>query len=149
MKKMAAVRMTVVRTVELDDDALDFAVAQALGARWEMDSYVSGGGAQDFLVVEGRRYSWRNGDKDNLFSPSSRWDLTGPLLEREKLFPQWSALWGQWETPNPRHAAFGVLGTTPMVSALRALVIGKLGDEVSVPSALLKNDCTRTRRASP
>ncbi len=82
---------------------------------------------------------------------SSRWDMAGPIIEREKIRiwdsadsahqGEWAAATREWmsmdvesteflNSPMPYH------GPTPLVAAMRAFVFSKLGDEVEIPEEM-------------
>ena len=71
------------------------------------------------------------------YSPYLGWDMCGPIIEREKLSPMWSDLWGAWEIPNPCNAAGGICGSTFLIAAMRAYVIKKVGSYIKIPKELV------------
>jgi hypothetical protein len=63
------------------------------------------------------------------FSPSSSWTHGGPIIEREQLLVQ--PLHGSWFAHYRLRP--GCHGKTPLIAAMRAFVLAKLGDSVEVP----------------
>lgn len=122
-----------VKTSELIGDALDWAVATALG--WKRFP-------SDFTGLAG---VWCK-DPDNAplgptvpvidFSPSTNWSQGGPLIERYKIdvFKAPSNFVEKWaaycEPPMQQ-------GPSPLAAAMRTIVAAKFGDEVEVPDELL------------
>ena len=99
------------RTSELKDKALDWAVAVANGENHN-------------CMVDG-------------FSPSTNWSQGGPIIEREGIsvarrgdhsFSPWGAVLQDFE--------FDEDGPTPLIAAMRCYVASKLGDEVELPKEL-------------
>jgi len=108
-----------VKTTELIDDALDWAVAEVLGLS---DAW-----------MDDHRVGYRN-------SPSTDWSLGGPIIEREKIsiWPddacfEWLAEYRFRLQCDDDY--FG--GPTPLIAAMRCFVASELGDEVEVPEELL------------
>ncbi len=106
------------KTAELEGAALDYYVAKAEGLDIEA--------VRNGSVIIGRtpnRYA---------YSPSSKWDSAGPIIERERIELEptvfdWSArvdgITGWW------------FAKTPLIAAMRAFVASKFGDEVEdIPS---------------
>jgi hypothetical protein len=73
--------------------------------------------------------------------PSSVWEDGGPIIERERIMlePPWHrpSIWttpsGQWVAWMPDPTRAGGFGPTPLVSAMRAFVSAKFGEEVELP----------------
>ena len=68
---------------------------------------------------------------------SSRWEMAGPIIERERISISteengWSA-----NICAPRYGLSLGFGPTPLVAAMRAFVSSKLGDEVEIPEELV------------
>tara|TARA_R110000868_G_scaffold5817_5_gene34060 strand:+ start:446 stop:793 length:348 start_codon:yes stop_codon:yes gene_type:complete len=108
------------KTNELTGEALDLAVAQAMGRKYT-----------DF------GWWWDN------FNPSTNWAHGGPIIEREKITAV--AFGSRWEAF--REESFATYldvnegeadsyGPTPLIAAMRCYVASKLGDEVDVPEEL-------------
>lgn len=111
---------------ELEDAALDFAVADAAG-------YLSRQG--DHWMVQlpyvGPRMNFLPGPKC-VFIPSTRWAQGGPIIEQECI--QTSCLGTTGYTPNTwtaRHPQrFNAKGATPLIAAMRCFVMSKSTDGV-------------------
>ncbi|HEY1394749.1 phage protein NinX family protein [Roseateles sp.] len=117
---------------ELEGALLDAAVAKAAGYRWELSETLRG--PYCFAAVP----DLEHGDGNGLigFSPSQFWESGGPIIERERITV----------APLPDPAAVGHLsgclatvngrtehGDTYLVSAMRAYVASKVGNEVELP----------------
>ena len=120
-----------IKTSELEGAALDWAVAK--GAGWNV--YTRNGRVYQADVM---------GTVDTPafpFSPSRRWDMVGPLIERFQIMTKSSAS-GTWIALIPVPKKDGYLdwiktsGQSPLIAACRAIVAAKLGDEVEVPEEL-------------
>ena len=80
------------------------------------------------------------------YSPFSGWKMCGPIIEREKIQTSFghglnAKLWFAERYRNyaaGRDTASQQYGPIPLIAAMRAYVASKLGDEVDVPSELLK-----------
>jgi hypothetical protein len=89
------------------------------------------------------------GDGYDYFTPSTNWDQSGPIVERECIGFEWMA--SEWKaTQNyagvpykdapsmrpigQRHLCYG---PTPLIAAMRCYVTSKLGEEVEVPDELV------------
>ena len=116
-----------IKTSELIDAALDFAVALARD--------------ESVRVERGRvRFALSQFTNDyDLYSPATDWAQGGPIIEREEIGsfhyihgfhgPTWSASIGS--------GGFQQDGPTPLIAAMRCFCRSKLGDEVDVPEELL------------
>lgn len=79
-------------------------------------------------------------DGDTKLSFSTDWYLAGPIIEREEISTEFRRaefkdLWiayklGQPDEDNPQG------GPTPLIAAMRAYVMAKLGDEINIPEEL-------------
>lgn len=124
-----------IKTSELTDAALDWAVAKCEGhtACWE----------HDFSILCHKSYHLK-------------WEHGGPIIEREGILlrpirKEGHALDGQWlakyDGDNTGQIVQWVCkpwvkrsyskGFTPLISAMRCLVASKLGDEVEIPEELV------------
>lgn len=112
-----------IKTSELTDAALDWAVDQALGATMSTEDWL-----YRYKFLEGERYS-------------TDWAQGGPIIEREGInlvhqgdAHDWDAsLWDYAEQDWHLHTE----GPTPLIAAMRCYVASKLGDEVDVPDEIL------------
>ena len=113
-----------IKTADLIDPALDWAVAKCLQPGYE----------------EWRLIRW----VEQGFAPTARWSQGGPLIEREELGLKRNAPCSQgreWEA-SPSITAKGAggkwgYGPTPLVAAMRCYVASELGGEVEIPEELL------------
>ena len=81
----------------------------------------------------------RDRDLSVVFAPSTNWRQGGPIIEREgvNLSKQTSGIqaWEAW----PDYGMSDELaqcGPTPLIAAMRAYAVSKLGDEVDIPEEL-------------
>ena len=123
------------KTSELTEAALDWAVAKALGLRVEFNHpYL------EEKVFEGwwqcGPYHWQP-----LCSYSTDWTQGGPIIEREFIEltttnrsnnELWEALGRGFGEDCPTG-----YGPTPLIAAMRCYVASKLGDEVEIPQQLI------------
>ncbi len=121
--------MTKIKTSELADAALDWAVAKIEGINEEaFNLYYTPTESSD-LDTHGYPE----------FHYSTIWAQGGPIIERERILVQpeigkegagnaWSAI---------AIEGFECFGPTPLIAAMRCYVASKLGDEVDVPDELL------------
>ena len=123
------------KTSELTGAALDWAVAKAEGATFRMHTYAGIKPGKPFPVVE-----WEDWVALVDYSPSTDWNLGGPIIERERLCARpLKNVWGCWVTDHAGDIhALGVsaYGPTPLIAAMRCYVASKLGDEVELPEEL-------------
>ena len=118
-----------VKTSELNDNALDWAVAKCEGLLKDQ-----GGNLELF----GTKLKVHPSSLGVVFTPSTDWSQGGPIIEQEKIslfegVNNWSAktsvdhpLWDKrWEA------------STPLIAAMRCYVASKFGDTVEIPDQLL------------
>lgn len=129
-------KMVRVRTESLTDRALDFAVAAAVypkshfsGGRLRVRAMIEGEESTIGAVFLGEPATFTPG-----FSPSTDWAQGGPLIESYgvELMPVAKDRWAA--TATETDAQFGV---TPLVAAMRAIVVSVLGEAVDVPEVLV------------
>jgi hypothetical protein len=128
------------KTSELTDAALDWAVEIAKGTHWSPNGYFV------FKRPTGTEYV----DKNAEWRYSTDWSQGGPIIEREELSvePQYTAggleCWVAYGH-NLRYDDHGnyIQGSdnrqyapTPLIAAMRCYVASKLGDEVEVPDEM-------------
>ena len=110
------------KTSELNEAALDWAVAQCEG--------LIGGDSLDIGFI-----------KEGGYTPSTNWAQGGAIIERERISValERGEPWAAWSKAAFRDdaEAFGY-GITPLVAAMRCYVASKLGDDVAVPEELAK-----------
>ena len=120
-----------IKTSELTDAALDWAVAKCAG-------YVEQGvyGTPE-LRDSGVYLCYCDAVLNSCYSPTTDWAQGGPILDRERITIR------QWTDMSPIHAymphdgAPWGAGPTPLIAAMRCLIASKLGREVEVPDELL------------
>lgn len=122
-----------IKTSELTDAALDWAVANAAGMLIEVRPSGSCGRPLYVLAAEPGRTPW-------VWSPSTSWHFGGPIIERENIgirqygdFPEsrWQADTWAFKFVDPM-----ATGPTPLIAAMRCYVASKLGDEINIPEEL-------------
>lgn len=123
-----------IKTSELKDKALDWAVALALGAN---------------AVKAPENQLWMLHWSSPLFGDQPRWSMRapaystdwsqgGPIIEREGI-NTYQMQDGAWQA----NLDYGMVdeaiyhGPTPLIAAMRCFVASKLGDEVDIPEELL------------
>lgn len=129
------------KVYELEGAALDWAVAKCEGYADEIDQ------DECWLNHKGR-------PNTNLtdYCPSSNWELSGPIIEREKIGVWWATHYVDddgVEYGNHWYAEIGctddnadepykgvATGPTPLIAAMRLYVYSKLGDEIDLPEEL-------------
>ncbi len=118
------------KTPELEDAALDYAVAMANNETYD-DYRVE----EDGLLHAKFCGAWLS----HSYNPSTDWAQGGPIIERERLLIQpeigkdgagnaWSAI---------AISGFECFGPTTLIAAMRCYISSKLGDEVEIPEELI------------
>ena len=115
-----------IKTSELTEAALDWAVARITNPEWWEDGYMDGDPGAALDMDDGMTYS-----------PSTDWSQGGPIIEREGMGIEQDQD-GIWFASYDLSAevAWGATGPTPLIAAMRCYVASKLGDEVEVPEEL-------------
>ena len=118
-----------VKTSELIDQALDFAVAQAIGTK----------PVYNWRAFGVKHYgAWETdpafGSAVMLRPYSTDWAQGGPIIEREAISLTQFSDYPKWTAKHPESLCID--GPTPLIAAMRCLVASKLGDEVDVPEEL-------------
>ena len=99
-----------IKTSELTDIALDWAVSAAKGLSWKLHGHIPF---------------------------STDWAQGGPIIERERIsFVSPNEVIDEWEAIHPTQMHNESYGPTPLIAAMRCYVASKLGDEVDVPDEL-------------
>lgn len=106
-----------VKTSELTDNAIDWAVCIALG-RTDMYIDTDDGSMVTFLEAE----------------YSTEWELGGPLIEQKKIETYFHGALEMWAA---RHDEVVRYGPTLLMAAMRCFVASRLGDEVEIPDELI------------
>jgi hypothetical protein len=123
------------KTADLTDAALDWAVAKAEGKFITRDPMGFG-----VRSANGGYWIWdENMQIGNHYSPSSLWSQGGPIIEREQI--ETTLVAGGWfagreQMPVTSLHRYQGLGPTPLVAAMRCYVASSLGEEVEVPDEL-------------
>ena len=83
--------------------------------------------------------AWSFHEYEREFNPnySTNWAIAGPIIEREKITPQFMdrGYWRAWiEVGETAHKVS--YGPTYLIAAMRCYVASKLGDEVEIPEEL-------------
>lgn len=118
----------IIKTSELEHDALDWAVAKADGVRVEI--YDDG-----FLHVN----DWSREEDLLIWSPREDWSQGGPLIEQNigtlKMLDSggYSAIAYLAKPMSPP-----MIGDTALIACMRAFVYCELGETVDVPEELIK-----------
>lgn len=116
-----------IKTSELSDAALDWAVAKCAG----QPVY--------YNAADTALYMGFGPTGDYPYAPSTDWSQAGPLIDGGKVGVWWEA--GPYaDNVGPcwfsESAAAVGCGPTPLIAAMRCYVASKLGDEVEVPDVL-------------
>lgn len=130
-----------IKTSEVKDAALDWAVCMALGMKPE-DIYISKLGRRVSLY---RRLRDDEGNLDGTYMTgpdllfSRKWEAGGPIIERERIWlAECSGAWSAKPALNfDKIERPEVWANTPLIAGLRCFVASKLGDEVDVPDELV------------
>lgn len=121
-----------VKTSDLIGPALDWAVAKCEGRDYHSHECT--------YATDGSGKVWTAGTCQSEDRYSTDWSQGGPIIEREKIDIRWvesnwreiEGCWAGTYMTKIRYAR------TPLIAAMRCLVVTTLGDEVDIPSALLK-----------
>lgn len=129
------------KTSELTDDALDWAVAKCenFTTKYETDR-------SDFWINRTNHASLflpPFGYLKEVFFPSSDWSQGGEIIERERIgtWPS-DSIEGMWAA-RPDYKLYPArlppsYGPTPLIAAMRCYVASKLGDNVDIPTELMQ-----------
>lgn len=126
--------MTIIKTSDLTGAALDWALAVI-----EVNLNNSAQHIEHFLSLRSEDVRYDDNMKQHRtgrFRYSERWDQSGPIIEREKIWlagphkdrEDWYA---DAKDDTRRY------GPTPLIAAMRCYAASKLGAEVDVPSELI------------
>ena len=114
------------KTAELKDAALDWAVCEATGL---LDAYP---------LTRKRFLKQWSGNSSKFLYPSTDWAQGGPIIEREGMHiegPSRSVGGKTWHVYSETGKFVGS-GPTLLIAAMRCYVASKLGDEVEVPDEI-------------
>ena len=118
------------KTKDLTGAALDWAVAKCAG-------YVEQGvyGTPEFR--DGEVYlCYCDVVLNSCYSPTTNWAQGGPIIEGEHLQSHWAGPVLGYAAMHPDCKKYSY-GPTMLIAAMRCFVASRLGDEVTVPEALL------------
>ena len=132
-----------IKTSELTDTQLDWAVAKCEGYECEFGDEVSG----PWLVPQ---EGYLHDEKPLAsFRPSTDWNLAGPIIKQEGITVMVTDIErhddgtitfaNKWKAATPQQVLDcddGSYGPTPLIAAMRAYVMAKLGDEINIPEEL-------------
>lgn len=104
------------RVEELEVALLDAAVAKAEGL--------------DFVLLSDCLLPARMRTGDGRFRPSVLWDEGGPIIERERISLTERGADGWFAD---LRGVSPIMGSTPLIAAMRAYVASKFGQEVELP----------------
>lgn len=120
-----------VKTSDLIDAALDWAVAKCEGYHWSLNGY--------FVWNElGHRTKYTK----ECPPYSTDWSQGGPIIERELVTVMHRSRPGPYPEGQVWNAVIlsnnkcGWYGATPLIAAMRCYVASKLGDEIDIPKEL-------------
>jgi hypothetical protein len=118
------------KTSELTGAALDWAVAKCEGK----NGVLHDDGITRCIVVAAP-----SGVYKGTYRPSINWSQGGPIIERERITLDGTAILNQWMAVFyvPDEEPWEMRGPTPLIAAMRCYVASKLGDEVEVPQELI------------
>ena len=118
-----------IRTNDLKDKALDWAVAKCEG--WDAPIFRNRTWAVPLYVAT-------NGTGLHTYAPSTDWAQGGPIIERERIsIRQWTNVPLVHAYMPQDNAPWLSDGTSPLIAAMRCYCSFKLGDEVDVPEELM------------
>lgn len=117
---------------ELKDQTLDWAVAKALGYDYEIVDNAVITGLSVMITDETDPYFGCS--TDEVFNPSTNWNLAGPLIEFEMITVTPADFAGFEAFVWPKGEA--VWGDTALEAICRCFVKSKLGDEIDLPEEL-------------
>lgn len=120
-----------VKTAELSGQALDDAVAVAIGwIRYPDDSVEHG----DTWHLDSHTAPFGRVMPRSAWHPSTDWSQCGPLIEKYRVGLDVRPCTGRWDAYCDRWVNFN---ESPLVAACRAIVAAKLGGMVQVPAELV------------
>lgn len=163
--------MIEINVPDLVSEALDWAVAKALGATFGIETFVYRGqhgtkesDAGDYARIEGLGHfgsmwaairldrhaihpAWRS-TSDKIWRPSTKWEQGGPLIERQGVTVEYALVgkgdWHAYVRNDEDHAGF--YADSPLVAAMLAIVAANLGERVAVPADLVAHNMREPRQ---
>lgn len=127
-----------IKTSELTDAALDWAVAKANG--W-VDFSTDSGGADQYWFLDAAKAPFCRNMRKKDFQPSTDWAQAGPIIEHKKITLSFNHDFQIWEAGIVNKAGDDFVvghGPTPLIAAMRCHVTSELGDEIDIPDELTK-----------
>lgn len=114
------------KTIDLKDIALDWAVAEAAGLEYTFDIYVGSDECDPMplVIVNGRQWN-----------PGTLWSQGGPIIEEWAINLEYKPNHG-WIATRFAGGKIHGYGNTPLIAAMRCYVASQLGDEVELPKEL-------------
>ena len=122
------------RTNELIDIALDWAVSYALGHNPMKDFHSHGMTWRGWWETAVYIYTKPN-EYRRIPRYSADWSQGGPIIEREGISLTQFNDYPQWTANHPQSICYD--GPTPLIAAMRCYVASRLGAEVDVPDELI------------
>ena len=115
-----------IKTSELTDAALDWAIGTAIGGLYQPVSV-----RDAFWIWPGEPVKYSKATP----AYSTDWAQGGPIIERNRMYirPYYNDPPGQWCAECGAEFTFG---PTPLIAAMRCYVASKLGDTVEIPEEL-------------
>jgi hypothetical protein len=124
-----------IKTNELKEKTLDWAVAKCIGEIWEGDWY-----ARHTCRFKSSLFGVCLQD-GTTFNPSTRWEHGGPIIDSELLAPEplldTNGALIEWQCHNWKGDGSDFYGPTSLIAAMRCYVASELGNEVEIPRKLL------------
>lgn len=120
-----------IKTSELKGLALDYAVAICEYPKLVYGETIGEHYASRQIVIPEFK------EPDCYYAPSVKWELAGPIIEREKIAIMCPSTGDFWDARANVFPAEYWRGETPLIAAMRCYVASKLGDEVEIPKELV------------
>lgn len=123
-------KVKTVHVCDLTGTALDWAVAQYENKLWL--AYENAVLGQKPTPPRPSEYL-RDCDFSHEFSPSTNWSYGGPIVEREMIQIGRGVQSCNWSANQMASGHAWIVGSTPLISAMRCFVRSNLGSEVQIP----------------
>lgn len=126
--------MKTIKVSEATPIQLDWLVAKAQGwVDYPEDSIEQG----EVWHIEPDKAPFGRILNKSWFRPATNWAQGGPLIEREKITLKPNGpIWVAYAKGKLVDIVYPMEGQTPLIAAMRAFVISKLGETVGVPEEL-------------
>lgn len=130
-------KTVTMNTAELVGNALDWAVAQAIGKDVAVSRQYADGGRRVVVWY----HHGRNGIDGRSYCPSEHWSDGGPLLKEYAIgfvgiATQSGGAWRAFSSPEDK--SYEGIGPDHLVAACRLVVGAELGETVEVPEQLVQ-----------